>query len=431
MAQPNIVLITCHDIGQHLGCYGIDAVSTPNIDALANRGVRFANSFCTAPQCSPSRASIYTGRYPHNNGVMGLTHFNFAWDLNPDERHLAVLLKDAGYKTALVGLQHESRYPERIGFDHLQVEELVSCDTVAYQAADYLHNNKQGDEPFYLQVGFFEPHRKFDFGGAMPDQEKGVFVPPYLVEDESAIEEFAAFQGAIKKVDRAIGQIIDALDAIGLSENTIVIYTADHGIPFPRAKCSLYDPGVQVPFIVHWPQREWQGGKVYDEMISNIDYVPTLLEALGVECPDRVQGESFCALLDGKPHTPRTEIFTELTYHDFYNPMRSIRTEQHKLIANFSSAPAFSNPSQTYLPATVTVEPADPAYAYHPHLELYDLDSDPHEWKNLIDDPASASIKKDLAQRLHAWMQQTQDPLLQGAVACPQHHETFRQLSSE
>jgi arylsulfatase A-like enzyme len=423
--------VTCHDIGQHLGCYDIETVSTPNINCLSDKGVRFENSFCTAPQCSPSRASIYTGRYPHNNGVLGLTHYNFAWDLNPDEKHLAVLLKEAGYQTALIGIQHETRYPEKIGFDHLQVTEHPVCETVAENAIEYINIQQSGSAPFYLQIGFFEPHRKFDFGGAVSDSEKGIFVPPYLVRNEASVNEFAQFQGAIKKVDNSIGMVIDALESSGLSENTILIFTADHGIPFPRAKCSLYDPGIEVPFIIHYPGRNWQGGTIHKEMISNIDYLPTLLQAVNIEVPLNIQGKSFCDLLDAKKdYVPRKEIFTELTYHDYYNPMRSIRTKEYKLIANFSSAPAIMNPSQAYRPETITVVPPDPAWAYHEHVELYHIEADPCEFTNLAGDPGFSSVKKDLSQRLLGWMKSTKDPLLKGAVTGPHHDETIRRLTT-
>jgi arylsulfatase A-like enzyme len=245
------------------------------------------------------------------------------------------------------------------------------------------------------------------------------------------LNEFAQFQGAIKKVDNAIGMVMNALEDANLSENTILIYTADHGIPFPRAKCTLYDAGIEVPFIVHWPKRGWQGGKVYNEMISNIDYVPTLLEAIDIQIPGSVQGKSFCSLLDSKNYVEREEIFTELTYHDYYNPMRSIRTRKYKLIANFSAAPAIMNPSQSYRPATITVVPSDPAWAYHEHVELYDLKNDPNEYTNLADDLQFSSVKKDLSQRLLDWMESTKDPLLKGAVTAPHHYETFRQMKTK
>ena len=159
--RPNIVVVVCHDLGRHLGCYGVSTVDSPAIDRLAAEGVRFSNSFCVAPQCSPSRAAMFTGRYPHSNGVMGLTHADFAWDLHPDERHLAQLLGAAGYHTALAGLQHESRDTGRLGFAEIMENGLEPCAAVAARAASFLERAAHAAAPFYLQVGFIEPHRLF------------------------------------------------------------------------------------------------------------------------------------------------------------------------------------------------------------------------------------------------------------------------------
>jgi N-sulfoglucosamine sulfohydrolase len=430
MAQrPNIIIISCHDIGQHLGCYGVNTVRTPSIDRLAAEGVRFADSFCTAPQCSPSRASIYTGRFPHSNGVMGLVHAGFAWDLHADERHLAAILQDAGYRTGLVGTQHETRRVEDMGFtDRHRMS--APCEDVAGEAIRYLNAVGSRSEPFYLQVGFIEPHRRFDYGGARPDDSLGITIPAYLVDEPSAREEFAQFQGIIRKVDAAIGTVLDSLAELPMTKNTITIFTADHGIPFPRAKCSLYDPGIQVPFIVRWPYRGWTGGRTCGEMISNIDYLPTLLEAIGIPVPRNVQGRSFASLLDGSGYDARSEVFAEMTYHDYYDPRRCIRTPDHKLIANFSSAPFFMDPSQTWRQATITVNPVDPTYAYHPDLELYDLRSDPLEFENVADQPEYAEARRSLATRLNAWMSETGDPLLDGIPPSPQHLRTLAALRS-
>ena len=432
--KPNIIVMICHDIGQHLGCYGVSEVNTPSIDRLAAEGVMFKNSFCSSPSCSPSRASIFTGRYPHSNGVMGLTHASFAWDLYPGEKHLCSYLKQAGYKTALAGLQHEVPDVATIGFDHFDAShdmhtgKPLTCDKVAQDASDYISSASKSGEPFYLQAGFFEPHRKFDFGGAVPDDSNGVFIPPYIKDEPGARQEFAGYQGSIKKVDASIGRVLDALANNGISNNTIVIFTSDHGIPFPRAKCSLYDPGIVVPFIIRWPARGWTGGRKYSEMISNIDYLPTLLDAVGAKTAANVQGESFCSLLDNKPYEPRTEIFAEMTYHDYYDPRRAIRTEKFKLIANFTTAHFFMNPSQSYRPATKTNNPVEPTAAYHPYLELYDLETDPLEEKNLIDDVGYSDVKIQLCRKLLGWMKKTDDPLLKGAVTPPHHTEALSRL---
>ena len=131
-SRPNVLLLHCHDLGRHLQCYGARTVNSPHLDGLAADGVLAEQMFTTAPQCSPSRASLFTGRWPHANGVLGLTHATFAWDLHPDERHLAALLADDGYRTELIGVHHESRRREpedvaaQLGFDRVQPGGLAS-----------------------------------------------------------------------------------------------------------------------------------------------------------------------------------------------------------------------------------------------------------------------------------------------------------------
>ncbi len=425
---PNIVIASCHDLGQHIGCYGVGTVNSPSLDRLAAEGVRFANSFCTAPQCSPSRAAIYTGRYPHSNGVMGLTHAHFAWDMHPDERHMAGILREHGYATALIGMQHER--PKPLASDYDEITLTPQCESVAESTTAYLNKAAAGSKPFYVQIGFNEPHRGFEYGGAQPDAENGVTVPEWLVDEPSAREEFAAYQGAIRKVDAAFGTILDAIDRLDLADNTITIFTSDHGMPFPRAKCSLYDPGLQVPFIVRWPDRGWTGGTVRREMISNVDYLPTLLDAIGIPVHATVQGRSFAPLLDGGDYGPRDDIFGEMTYHDYYDPRRCIRTGSHKLIANFSSAPFFMDPTQSWRPATITKHPEYPPHEYHPYIELYDLTADPLELSNLADHPEHAALQAALMGRLLDWMEKTDDPLCRGIPPCPMHLRTMALLNA-
>lgn len=428
--RPNIIFITSHDVGQHLGCYGRETVTTPALDQLAAEGVRFTQSFCVAPQCSPSRAAMYTGRYPHSNGVLGLTHGGFGWDLNPGERHLSELLRSAGYFTSVVGVQHESKTPARCGFDQINVGDKPG-DEVAARCEDFLKSRAHNPQPFYLQVGFFEPHRKFDFGGAKPEDSRGVFIPPFLHDEPSARTELAAFQGAIRHLDAAVGRVLACLAETGLADNTLILFAADHGIPFPRAKCTLYDPGIQVALLVRWPRRLWSGGQVVNDLVSNVDYLPTILEVAGLESENAVQGRSFAALLDRRPYVSRTEIFGEMTYHQYYDPLRCIRTRDFKLICNFASNPSFMNPSQTYRPATITVVPRMPEHTQHPDIELFDLRADPNEFNNLAADPNYAAQRNELLLRLHEWMRQTNDPLLNGVPMSPQHTRVLTVLRNE
>jgi arylsulfatase A-like enzyme len=378
--------------------------------------------------------------------VLGLTHADFAWDLGPDERHLGQVLHDAGYATALIGIHHESRQgaPEevaaRCGMD--AVLPGGHGDAVSDQALDWLARAAQGEQPFYLQVGYHEPHRVagdrrgrdegyLGFVGdyLAPDMERGVTVPPYLRDDAGGREELAELQGAVRALDGAVGRLLAGLRALGLEEDTLVLFTTDHGLALPRAKCSLYDPGLETALILRYLARGWRGGRVIEALTANLDLFPTLLELVGLPVEARVQGRSLLAALDGGAFTARDHLFGELTYHDYYDPRRSIRTERHKLIVNFSAAPSFMDPSQSWRPRSTTVVPADPATAYHPLLELYDLVADPQEWRNLADQPDYAAIRHDLLAQLYRWMRDTGDPLLAGAVTSPLHRRAVGALA--
>jgi len=443
--RPNIVIFHCHDLGQYLHCYGVKTVCTPNFDKFAEQGVRFARSFCTQPGCSASRASLFTGRYPHSNGVMGLTHANFAWDLRPEEKHLAQFLKEAGYATVAVGVVHETRSgAQRCGYEkHIKQAKAAEGTTAAIAELKRLATARQ---PFLLYAGFIEPHRlpypkdagpmagEIGFPGPhlQPDDSLGIDVPGYLRGTEGTRQELAGLQGAVKHVDEQFGRWLQTLHELDLESNTLVFATTDHGIAIPRAKCSVYEPGLQVALLLRQTGRPgWHGGGVRQEMVSNIDVLPTVLERIGIPIPANVQGRSFAPLLDDRPYTPNATIFGELTYHGYYDPQRSIRTETHKLIANFSTAPSFQDPSQKWRPRSDPVVPENPAAAFHPHLELYDLVQDPWEQVNLADNPEHAAIRRELAGRLYQQMVDTDDPLLRGAVAAPQHETTLRLLQGE
>lgn len=444
--KPNVLVVTCHDLGRHLGCYGQPSVQSPNLDALAADGVRFGQAYCTAPSCSPSRAALYTGRYPHANGVLGLTHANFGWDLHPEERHLGQVLADAGYRTTLIGADHEVRHvadgptARRIGMDELIRPRRGN--EIADAAIERLTRFAGDNRPFYLQLGFNEPHRlsarrrdEPDYMGFVgdyvePDRERGVAVPPWLRDTPGARAEAAELQGAVREADRQIGRVLDALRRLGLEERTLVVFMPDHGIALPRAKCSLYGPGIEVALIVRWPGRGWMGGRVHQELISNVDLFPTILETLGIAVAPNVQGRSVRALLDGEPYQPRDHVFAEMTYHDYYDPRRAVRTARHNLIVNFTAAPAFMNPSQSWRPRSDPVVPARPPEAYHPPVELFDLAADPHEQVDVAGRPEYRAVQAELLARLRAWMVETDDALLRGAVTPPMHRWALEALAS-
>jgi arylsulfatase A-like enzyme len=184
-----------------------------------------------------------------------------------------------------------------------------------------------------------------------------------------------------------------------------------------------------IAFILRLPARDgWSGGRRCDEMTTNLDVVPTLLDLLDIETPGNVQGKSFAALLDGGAYEPHEAVFGELTYHDYYDPRRSIRTDTHKLIANFAAAPSFMDSSQSWRPRSDTVVPFSNAQAYHRPFELYDLKADPWEQNNLAQDREHIELAKGLMARLYQHMVETEDPLLDGAVTSPLHEKTIGYL---
>lgn len=398
----NILLIITHDSGRHFGCYGESTMQTPAIDRLAAGGCRFDRFFSVNPICSPSRASLITGRYPQSHGLKTIVNKKKGIRMNADERPLAGVLSEAGFETALFGLQHESPESTTLGFKHLHDGfPRKSAVDVGREAGEFIRQTKA---PFYVQVGLHETHTPYDFGGATPDATKGVRIPPYVIDDEAAQQWMAAFQGSARQADDGVRLIMDALEASGQADDTLVIFTVDHGIELPRAKWFLYDPGVEVAFICRWPNGGIAAGSQSDLLLSHVDVFPTLMELLGLPVPENVQGVSFApALCEGSKAPVRTEVFG---FQNGYE-MRSIRTERYKLIRNFELHAPCTCPGDVRQPRQETLS--------SPLVELYDLEKDPREFHNLAEAPEYAAVLKDLTRRLRDWMQQQNDPILRGS----------------
>lgn len=438
----SILLLHCHDLGRFLGAYGVTTVTTPHLDALAAESTVFDSAFSTSPHCSPARASLFTGAYPQRHGVLGLTHEPFGWDLVDPTTHIAHRLHRAGYLTELIGVHHESRtLPDdeiaaRLGFDRVRTG--GDRDIVVDRATAALARAAASDQPFYLQVGFHEPHRtpsRRDRTGIMgflgddvePDSANGVSVPPYLNDTADATEEIAELQGAVRHMDEGVGSILAELDRLGLADDTVVVFTTDHGLALPRAKCTLYDAGLGVALFVRAPGRPaWQGRRVTG-LVSHVDVVPTLLELTGIGQPDAVAGTSLVDLVE---HDVPAREFTygQLTYHTYFDPKRSVRSDDAKLILNLSNAPRAMDPTQSWMHRSIPVDLTGPTIGTSPIMEFYDLHADPEELVNLIDDPASRDRIAAFAAALQTWMQDTADPLLSQPTS-PRHAAALDALS--
>ncbi|MBS3765196.1 sulfatase [Candidatus Bipolaricaulota bacterium] len=416
--KPNVVLVTCHDLGRFLGTYGRE-VETPEIDELGEEGVVFDNNFATAPQCSPSRGSIMTGKYPHNHGLVGLAHEGYGWELDESEKTLPQYLNEAGYETHLFGLQHESRNPEDLGYKHVHGsgigEQRAKPTTDEFLCfLEELGDGKDGS-PFFASVGFFEPHRPYGLDRYDNEDTDEVSPLPFLPDTREIREDLTGLYGMIYRVDESVGRIRRKLKESELAEDTLLIFTVDHGIAMPRAKGTCYDPGVGIALIVHKPG-EFSGGRRCKELTSNVDLLPSILDHLDIEVPEDLDGKSFLPLLKGKDYSERGFLFHEITWHDKYNPIRAIRTNQFKYIRNFVNTPS------VYLPADVYDSPSGEATrneyyrSTRPDEELYDLQEDPLEKENLAEKPELSKTKNRLSGILQSWMQESNDPLLEGPV---------------
>ncbi len=423
--KPNVLMITAHDLGRHLGCYGVGTVQSPHIDALAARGIRFSNYFAADCVCSPSRGAMLTGRYPQSNGLMGLTHKPWSWRLNDGERHIASILKDAGYETILVGLQHVTQGdPKSLGYDKVLAKERIAKKTVV-AAVKELQSKKSADRPFFMKIGFFEVHRPFTNG---IDDSKGVFIPPYLKDTPEIRKDLAQYQAAIRFFDECVGGILDGLAKSDCANDTIVVFTDDHGIPYPGAKWCLRDAGMEIALIMHQPGTKLAGGKVCDRLLSNVDLLPTLLDLCGAKIPGNVQGISFAPILNGTKQKTRSEIYAQRTSHALRdNTSRAIRTEQYKLVRNFEPGRTVIYPTDA-VPQRVAshVERPKRQGGQQPVVQLYDIRKDPHEFENLSLKPEYAAVVRELSDKLWAWMEEVEDPILKGPLVKPYYEEAIQ-----
>ncbi len=410
--KPNIIYLHSHDSGRYLQPFG-HAVPTPNLQRLAREGVLFRQAFSAAPTCSPSRSALLTGQCPHRNGMLGLAHRGFRMD--DYNRHILHTLRPAGYYSVLAGLQHIAADAAGLGFDEVLKPKSTMAAAVTPGAVEFL--NRAHSAPFFLDVGFFETHREYPAPTTADDPR--YTLPPAPIPDTPETRlDTAGYHSSARNLDHAVGQILDALDRNGLTGNTIVISTTDHGVAFPLMKCNLEDSGWGVSLIMRGPGG-FTGGKVIDALISQLDIYPTLCDLVGVAHPAWLEGKSMMPIIRGEAKEINEEIFAEVTYHAAYEPKRAVRTRGWKYIRRFGDkhTPVLPN-CDDGLSKSLWLE-----YGWKnmrlPEESLYNLIFDPHEQNNLATDPGSQVMLNEMSGRLDGWMRRTDDPLLKGPVPAP------------
>jgi len=458
--NPNVVVIVADDLGFQLGCYGDKVAKTPNLDRLAAEGTRFTRAYCTTASCSASRSVILSGLHNHATGHFGHAHGYSHFSTYESVRSLPMLLKEAGYRTCLVGKYHLA--PEYVYPFEAERQEGTqgSRNTVRMAQNAKAWIAEEDERPFFLYFCPTDPHRAG--GGAdfanHPDQPKfypgitpltfhsaDVPIPYWLPDRPEVRNELAEYYQSIARMDAGIGTLLDALQETGHREDTLVMFLSDNGPPFPGAKTTCYEPGINLPLIVRDPKQS-KRGITCDAMVTWADLTPTILDYCGVKPSDAppvrpgenvgtpstagkpqpytFHGRSFAKIVGDEHSVGWNEMFASHTFHEItmYYPMRVIRSGKYKYIFNvahelpypFASdlqdSPTWQGVltrddlNEMYGPRTVR------AYLHRPRHELYDLDADPHEAKNLADDPAHQQTLKAFQEKLQAWQKRTQDP---------------------
>ena len=433
-SRPNVLLIVSEDNGPELSCYGDPNVQTPHLDALARQGVRFQNAYVTLSVCSPSRSSIFTGLYPHQNGQLGLaTHKYAMFEPFPNAPSL---LKQAGYRTGIIGKLHvnpESAFPFDFRWNDPKFCSFQRRDVrkIAEVADGFIRD--AGDAPFFLMVNYPDAHfpllKQCAGVPAKPLEADDVKTMPFVGVDTPRIRRFAAnYYNCLMRLDTGVGMLLSKLEQVGKAEDTLVIYLGDHGAQFSRGKCTCYEGGLRVPMICRWPGH-LAPGAAPQEIVSTIDLLPTILDAVGADALDGLPGRSLLPLARGESVPWRRHLFAEHNADAAFMlfPQRSIRDGRYKLILNLlqdrrnSFAEDYKLHHNSFFNAGAEEEEIESAgevvgaayatWEESPPVELYDLKEDPYEFHNLADDPAHAKVRERLLKALSDWQEDTRDPL--------------------
>lgn len=448
----NVLIILADDGGFEIGAYNNTVCKTPNIDQFAKRSVLFKHAFTSVSSCSPSRSALLTGLPQHQNGMYGLhqdiQHFNTFDNIES----VSKILRKHNIRTGIIGKKHvgpEDVYP----FDFAETEENNSINQVGRNITrikllvrKFLSQSQQS--PFFLYVAFHDPHRdssmrygpfceRFGNGepgmGLIPDWRPALYDPdkvvlPYFVQDTPAArQDVAAQYTTVSRLDQGVGLVLGELASFGLDKNTLIVYSSDNGIPFPRGRTNLYDAGIAEPLLVSSPLHRERWGQESDAMASLLDIFPTVLDWFGIEDagPPVRTGRSLLPVLESEPTRGWDTVYTSHSLHEvtMYYPMRSVRTNRFKAIRNlnykmpfpidqdFYASPTF----QDLLNRTRDHQPLHwftdlHRYYYRDSWELYDVGTDPKEQRNLASDPGHARTLETLAARLREWQNATADP---------------------
>lgn len=418
--KPNILWISTEDLSPHLGCYGDPLAQTPNIDRLASQGARFTNVFTTAAISAPVRAGIITGMYQTSIGCMHMrtTSYRSSVD-NPIEftavpphyvKTFTEYLRAADYYCT-----NNSKTDYQFAQDPVPESIWDDCSKTAHYK-----NRPDKNQPFFAVFNYTGTHesQNWDISNVKTDPSK-VVVPPYYPDTEIVRRNIAKMYDNIVLLDALVGRLLDELEKEGVADNTIVFFWGDHGDGLPRAKRWLYDSGLNIPLIIRWP-KHLKPGSVNNELISSIDFGPTVLSLAGVKIPVHMQGQAF---LGDQKKEPRKYVFaTRDRVDESYDMIRSVRNKDYLYIRNFYPNEPFHIwvPYLNRMPIMQEVMRLDAENKLNvfqkqwmadkrPVEELYDVNADPYQLTNLADDPKYKEVLEEMRKQQKQWTMETGD----------------------
>ena len=439
--RPNVIFFIADDVSWNdYGCYGNPAVRTPHIDALAKNGIRFDQAYLTASSCSPSRSSIITGRYPHNNGKAAELHQPISWNIP----WFPELLRDAGYYTAISGKHHMTATKGPKGETRPKPFDKVDGGRIKGNSGGHANwvkttQERPADQPFFFWFAAYDAHRGWDADRQWDvdrygpkHKAKDVVVPPFLVDGPATREDLASYYNEITRFDHYIGAVVAELKSQGELDNSLIFVLADNGRPFPRAKTRIHDSGMKTALVAHWPKGVKKPGSASDSLVSVIDLAPTVLSVAGLKPTPSMQGVSMQPLFENPSSAIRKYAFSEHNWHDYEAHGRGIRGNGFLFVKNSrpylalqGPADSVRSPSHVSLQAMRDAEQLTPAQkdvflTPRPLFEFYDLKSDPHQLNNLAGNAEFATQQKELAVTLGTWIDETHD-----SVPADISHDSF------
>ncbi len=417
--KPNILWISCEDISAHLGCYGDSLAQTPNIDQLAQEGMKFNNVFTSAPVSAPCRSGIITGMYQTSIGThhMRTSHGGRTGELPtpyasvppPYVKAFTEYLRANGYYCT-----NNSKTDYQFTLGQIPSTIWDECSNSAHY-----ENRADKNQPFFAVFNYTVTHESKNWPDPEVTDPKDVTVPPYYPDTEIVRKDIARLYDNIAKLDTIVGHVLSELEEKGLAENTIVFFWSDHGDGLPRAKRWPYDSGTKIPLIVRWPG-SIEPGSINNELISSIDFGPTVLSLAGVDIPTHMEGRAF--LGSQATEEPEYVFSARDRFDESYDMVRSVRGKQFRYCRNYyPNQPyvlwvPYRNRSGTMkellrLHAEGKLKGAQKNWFISPRPaeELYDCEKDPHNINNLAKNPEFKDVLNRMSEAMDEWQLKTGD----------------------